>query len=102
LHIQEPVLQILRLGAFFIEKEIFFRRQTKNAIFEAELIVVDFELVNAVDLDGFKISTQFLLASYQKTMRFRSKQLGQGLVDAVAHSQKAPLSWRIGVGQISY
>ena len=60
LHVQQPVVQRLRLRTVFEQQEVLVRLFPQHAVFQLEFVLVDLDLFDTIQLDAFKVFAQFL------------------------------------------
>jgi hypothetical protein len=55
LGVQQPVVQVSGLRAFMIEQELTFRLLAQDAVLDSELVVLQFDLLDAVKGDRLEL-----------------------------------------------
>jgi len=86
LHIQQPVIPVVRLGAFTVTQEFIIRLFPSNPVFDAEFIIGQIKLFNTRQIKGVIISPQFFFGVIPEDDAVFFKQFVQCLMNAGIHN----------------
>ena len=93
LHIQQPILQMRRLGTFTVEQKLLFRLLAQQAVFHAKLIVSQLDFLDIRQLQRLEISAKLQARVIPEHYALLVEQVAQGLgYFCIAHAPFTPCS----------